>query len=207
MPASTASGGGAAAVKNSTTCGSGFFSAAGALSSVDITIGAPHRCVTLWVAMASYIAGARTCAQADMRAGDHRDRPGEAPAVAVEHRQRPEIDRMLAHAAGDDVADREQVGAAVVIDHALGIAGGAGGVVERDRVPLVARHLPGEVGIAVLDEILVFDRADALARAGIFRVVEVDHERLHLGESRARPSPPCENSRSTITTLASAWSR
>ena len=60
IAASTASGGGAAAVKNSTTCGSGFFSAAGALSSVAITIGAPHRCVTLWSAIASYIAGART---------------------------------------------------------------------------------------------------------------------------------------------------
>ena len=60
MAASTASGGGAAAVKNSTTCGSGFFSLAGALSSVAITIGAPHRCVTLWSAMASYIAAART---------------------------------------------------------------------------------------------------------------------------------------------------
>src|SRR6266508_5578789 len=60
MAASTASGGGAAAVKNSTTCGSGFFSAGGALSRVAITIGAPHRCVTLWSAIASYIAGART---------------------------------------------------------------------------------------------------------------------------------------------------
>ena len=61
MAASTASGGGAAAVKNSTTCGSGFFSAAGALSKVAITIGAPQRCVTLCAAMASYMAGARTC--------------------------------------------------------------------------------------------------------------------------------------------------
>src|SRR4029077_11690053 len=60
MAARTASGGGAAAVKNSTTCGSGFFSFSGALSSVAITIGAPHRCVTLWLAIASYIAPART---------------------------------------------------------------------------------------------------------------------------------------------------
>ena len=60
IAASTASGGGAAAVKNSTVCGSGFFSASGALSSVAITIGAPHRCVTLCVAIASYIAAART---------------------------------------------------------------------------------------------------------------------------------------------------
>src|SRR5437660_1227220 len=60
MAASTASGGGAAAVKNSTTCGSGFFSFSGALSNVAITIGAPHRCVTFWFAIASYIAVART---------------------------------------------------------------------------------------------------------------------------------------------------
>src|ERR671937_2650848 len=60
IAASTASGGGAAAVKNSTTCGSGFFSSGGALSKVAITIGAPQRCVTLWRAIASYIAGART---------------------------------------------------------------------------------------------------------------------------------------------------
>ena len=60
IAASTASGGGAAAVAKLTTCGSGFFSASGALSSVAITIGAPHRCVTLWVAIASYIAAART---------------------------------------------------------------------------------------------------------------------------------------------------
>src|SRR5215813_12862345 len=60
MAARTASGGGAAAVKNSTMCGNGFFSFAGALSSVAITIGAPHRCVTLCAAIASYIAGART---------------------------------------------------------------------------------------------------------------------------------------------------
>ena len=33
---------------------------AGALSSVAITIGAPHRCVTLCLAIASYIAFART---------------------------------------------------------------------------------------------------------------------------------------------------
>ncbi len=121
-------------------------------------------------------------AQADMRAGHDRDRPGKAPAVAVEHRQRPQIDRMLAHRAGDDVADREQIRAAMVIDHALRIAGGARGVVERDRVPFVVRHLPGEVGIALRDEVLVFDVAEPLAGAGIFRIVVVDHQRLHLGE-------------------------
>src|SRR6516162_6115385 len=72
-------------------------------------------------------------AQADMRAGDHRYRPWEAPTVAVEHRQRPEIDAVLAHAAGEHVADGEEIGAAVVIDYAFGIARRARRVVERDR--------------------------------------------------------------------------
>src|SRR5262249_27854614 len=117
-------------------------------------------------------------AQAYMRAGDDRERPGEAPAVAVEHRDGPEIDRVLAHAAGNDVADREEVGAAVVIDDPFGVAGGAGRVVERDRVPLIVGHLPGEIRIAVVDEVFVFDRANPFARPGIFRIVHVDDQRL-----------------------------
>jgi len=36
-------------------------------------------------------------AQADMGAADDRDRPGETPAVAVEHRQRPQIDWVVRH--------------------------------------------------------------------------------------------------------------
>ena len=121
-------------------------------------------------------------AQAHMGAGDDRDRPRKAPAVAVEHRQRPQIDGMLAHVAGEHVADREQISAAVVIDDALRIAGGAGGVVEADRVPFVVGHLPGEGGIAAFEQLLVVDGAEPLAGAGIFGVVVVDDERLHLGE-------------------------
>ncbi len=56
MPESTASGGGAAAVLNVTVCGNSRLSSSFALISVDITIGAPHRCVTPWSAIASYIA-------------------------------------------------------------------------------------------------------------------------------------------------------
>ena len=122
-------------------------------------------------------------AQADMGAGHHRDRPRKAPAVAMEHRQRPKIDRMLGHAAGHHIAERQQVRAAVVIDHALGIAGGAGGIVERDGVPFVVRHQPGEIGIALRNEILVFDVAQPLAVTGIFRIVVVDYQRLHFAEA------------------------
>ena len=63
-------------------------------------------------------------AQADIDAGRGRDRPGKAPAVAVEHRQRPEIDGMLRHRPHQDIPERVQIGAAMVIDHALGIACG-----------------------------------------------------------------------------------
>ena len=129
-------------------------------------------------------------AQADMRAGDDRQRPGEAPAVAVKHRQRPQIDRMLAHAAGDDVAEREQIGAAMMIDHALRIAGGAGGVVERDRVPFVVRHQPGEIRIAFAQKLFVFEAADPLAGAGEFRIVVIDDQAASPWRAPARPSSP-----------------
>ena len=59
--------------------------------------------------------------------------PRIGPAVAVEHRQGPQIDRWPVEPEGDRIAERVQKGAAMMIDDALGIAGGAGGVVERDR--------------------------------------------------------------------------
>ena len=72
--------------------------------------------------------------------------------------------------------------AAVMIDHAFRIAGGARCVVERDRVPFVVGHFPGVARVALRDEFLVFDGADPLARAGKFLIVIVDDQRLHLGE-------------------------
>ncbi len=131
-------------------------------------------------------------AQAHMGAGDDRERPREAPAVAVEHRQRPEIDAVLAHAAGERVADREQMGAAVVIDDALGVAGGARRVVERDRVPFVVGHFPREARIAGGDEVLVFERAERLARAGELGIVVIDEQRFHLGERQRLLRQPGE---------------
>ena len=118
-----------------------------------------------------------------MRAGDDRQRPRKAPAVAVEHRQRPQIDRVPLHAAGDDVTHREQIGAAMMVDDALRIAGRPRRVVERDSVPLVIRHPPGEIGVAGVQEVLVFQIAEAFAGAGKFRVVIVDDQRLCLGAS------------------------
>jgi hypothetical protein len=91
-------------------------------------------------------------AQADVDAGARGHRPGEAPAVAVEHRQRPQVDRVLGHVPFQHVADGVDGRAAVVVDHALGVAGGAAGVVQRNRIPLVGGQLPGEIRIALGDK-------------------------------------------------------
>ena len=42
-------------------------------------------------------------AQADIDAGIRCQDPWKAPAVAMEHRQRPKIDRMRGHIPGDDL--------------------------------------------------------------------------------------------------------
>ncbi len=51
----------------------------------------------------------------------------------------------------------------MVIDHALGIAGGAGGVEQRQRVPLVLRQAPGKIRIAAGEEGLVIRLAEPFA--------------------------------------------
>ena len=63
----------------------------------------------------------------------------------------------------------------MVIDDALGIAGGARGVVEGDGIPLVVRALPGEFGIALGDELLVGHSAQQFAalEGGI---IDIDHQ-------------------------------
>src|SRR5690606_30320610 len=64
-------------------------------------------------------------AQEHMHAGQRGHGPGVAPAVAVEHRQGPQVHRLLAHRPGHLVAEGVQVGAPVVVHHTLGVAGGA----------------------------------------------------------------------------------
>jgi hypothetical protein len=66
----------------------------------------------------------------------------------------------------------------MVIHDALGIARGAGGVVQRDGVPFVPWESPREIRISVGQEGLVLQVAQALARACEFRIVVVDDERL-----------------------------
>ena len=124
-------------------------------------------------------------AQADIDPGAFGDGPGEGPAVAMEHRQRPEVDRVVRHSPGQDVADRVQMGAAMVVDHALRVARCAGCVAEGNRVPLVGWVLPVIRRIALGQERFVGDRSHQVAvRPG--RIVDVDHQRFFVQHRQSR---------------------
>ena len=81
--------------------------------------------------------------QAHVRRADRGDRPWGAPAVAVEHRQRPQVDAFGVEPLVDDLSERIQVGAAVRVHHALGGARRPGCVVDRDQARLVLDR-PGQ---------------------------------------------------------------
>ncbi len=122
-----------------------------------------------------------------MRAGNGGDGPGKGPAVAVEHRQGPEIDRMPVEAEGDRVAESIQIGAAMVIDDAFRVAGGARGVVERDGGPFVGRRRPGRGRIALAKKILVLDAPPGEhGRLAILATGDLDQRQfpVELGEGR-----------------------
>ena len=112
-------------------------------------------------------------AQADVRGAGGRHAPGEAPAVAVEHRQRPEVDRVVAQLGLERDAERAQVGAAMRVDRALGLAGGARRVVDRDRLVLAADRRLDRVGRAGGQELLV----GVVGLAGV-----LDHDHLEVVE-------------------------
>ena len=81
--------------------------------------------------------------QAHVRGADRGDRPRCAPSVAVEHRQRPQVDALRVQPLVDDLAQRVEVRAAVGVHHALGRAGRPRGVVDRDQALLVVDR-PGQ---------------------------------------------------------------
>ena len=92
---------------------------------------------------------------------------------------------MLRQAPGDDIVDGVQVGAAVVVDDALRVAGGARGVAERDGVPLVVGQPPRRRRVALGEERFVVHFAETLA--GRRRVVlDVDHQRARSVEQGER---------------------
>src|SRR5690349_11320628 len=97
-------------------------------------------------------------AQADMCSGGECECPRKTPAVAVKHWQRPQINRAISHPARKCVAITHQSGTAMMTNHALGIAGSAGRVIQRNRVPLIVRHRPIEIWISSGEKFLVIER-------------------------------------------------
>src|SRR2546426_2079098 len=137
--------------------------------------------------------GGLDLAEADMGAGDGGDAPGKTPAVAVEHRERPEVLRVEAHVRLDHLADRVEPRATVRVHDTLGTARRARGVVDRDRLVLVVEPALDRIRRAGREELLV----GIAHRAGIVdahdphaRQVGRLHESLelvvHEKETRAR---------------------
>ena len=120
--------------------------AASSAPSMTSTVGAPFRCVTPSSSSSRQTTRRVDLPQADVRRADGGHRPGEAPAVAVEHRQRPEVDRARVEPRVVRLGERVQVRAAVRVHHALRPAGRAARVVDRDRVVL---RLEPVLGLAV----------------------------------------------------------
>ena len=114
-------------------------------------------------------------AQADVHRCTRCHRPGEAPAIAMEHGQRPQIDGMLGHVPLQHIADGIVVRAAVVVDNALGVARGAAGVVQRNRIPFVAGQLPVKTGIALGHKAFVIGIANLLGGWAVNSVLHLNH--------------------------------
>ena len=87
---------------------------------------------------------------------------------------------MVGHRPHQDVAGGVQVGATVVVDHPLGLAGGAGGVVERDRLPLVLGQPVGMGRVALGEQRLVLHLADGAPLGDELGIRHVDDQRLLL---------------------------
>ena len=103
-------------------------------------------------------------AQTHARACNQGHRPRKAPAIAMKHRQRPQIGRMVRHGPGQRIAGCIQVGAPVVRDNAFRVACSARGIAQRNCIPFVCRQLPGKLHIALGKKGLVTDLAKMLAR-------------------------------------------
>ena len=114
-------------------------------------------------------------AQAHIDASAGRHRPGKAPAIAMEHGQRPEVDRVLGHVPLQHIADGIGGRAPVVVHHALGVTRGARGVVQGDGIPLIGRQAPGKCRVARRHECLVIGAAQAVHCGTIQGVLHLDH--------------------------------
>lgn len=95
--------------------------------------------------------GGVEAAEANVRAADGSDPPWEAPAISVEHRKSPEINRLLWNRPIDQRIDSDDEQAAVAVDDALRSRRCPGGVVQYGWIPFTLRPPPLELRIAEID--------------------------------------------------------
>src|SRR5918997_1757176 len=93
--------------------------------------------------------------QANVRGRDGRDGPREGPPVAVEHREGPQVLRLVVHPDLYDVPEGAQVRPAVGVRDDLRTHRGAGGVVYGDGLFLVLEHALDRLWRAVCQVVLV----------------------------------------------------
>ena len=74
----------------------------------------------------------------------------------------------------------------MVIDNTFRLAGGARSVVQRNRIPFIARHFPGEIGAAFSDKVFIFLPAQAFAMRGLRRqrIMHFNHQGLRRAFSQ-----------------------
>ncbi len=106
-------------------------------------------------------------AQAHMGPRHCRHCPRIGPAIAVKHREGPQIDRVAVEPERDRIADCIQKGAAMVVHDALRVAGRPGSVIERDRLPFVLRPGPTRRGIAFAEKAFVVRPAERCTTAAV----------------------------------------
>ena len=94
---------------------------------------------------------------------------------------------MRRHAPGDDLRDGVEIGAAMVRDDALGIAGRAGGVVQGNGVEFVVGIEPVEIGGALVEERFVVHGAEQRP-ALVQGIVDVDHQKRGVRACSGRVS-------------------
>ena len=75
--------------------------------------------------------------QTDIHTGTRCQRPRKTPAIAMKHRQGPQVDRVLGHIPFENIRYGIDRRTPVVIDHAFGITGRARGVVQCNRIPFI----------------------------------------------------------------------
>ncbi|EDM49264.1 hypothetical protein MDG893_07700 [Marinobacter algicola DG893] len=113
-----------------------------------------------------------------MSTPDGGDCPGIGPAIAMEHRQCPQVDGLGRHVESHGVGHGRKIGTAMVVNHTFWIAGGSRGVIQGNGVPLVCRMLPASLGIAFLQQGFVIKIRQPLALPGL--AIDGHQQGIHL---------------------------